>query len=229
MITLIHGDNIEESRTALNALKGKLKAKEVRELDGASLEATSLRQSLESQSLFGGEIAVVIENLLSRLGKKTKIAETLIPILCEAGKNTEIILWEGKEIAITTVKKLGKGEEKLFKTPHIMFQFLDTLAPHRSKQALTLYQKLILSTEPSEIVFFMVSRRFRQLLMVGGGQSPDGLQSWQIGRLRSQAKLFSLDSLSRLYKKLLEIDFSIKSGATPFSLSSHIRQFLLSL
>lgn len=228
MITIIHGDDADASRLALVTLKDQAKPREIRELDGRNLDATALAQALRSRSLFGTETMVVIENLFGKLGKKTKLIELLASMLRQAPDSTQIILWENKELSPTVVKSLGKVQIKLFKTPQIIFQFLDSIVPNRGKDAVTLYQKLVAS-EAAEVVFLMLSRRVRQLLMILGGVSPDGLQPWQIGRLTAQAKSFTLPKLRELYAQLLQIDYSIKSGTSPFSLSSHIQQFLLSL
>ncbi|EKD67203.1 MAG: hypothetical protein ACD_48C00543G0003 [uncultured bacterium] len=226
MITLIHGDDIDASRQALNTFKKEAKSKELRQLDGRSVDATMLTQTLESGSLFGKEYVVIIENLFGKLGKKIKIIESLSTILRKS--NSQIILWENKELSATVIKSLGKVDGKLFKTPIILFQFLDSIVPGRKSNALILFQKLE-TTQPVEIVFMMLFRRIRQLLIVISGSSPEGLQPWQTSRLRTQAKMFSQEKLLDLYRTLLDIEYSIKSGASPFSLGSHIRQFLISL
>lgn len=221
MITLIHGDNIEESRKALIGLKEKFKSQEVRVLDGRSIDLTMLAQALHSDSLFGKVPVVIIENAMTFLAKKTKHLEQLL-------SGVDSILWEGKVVPASLLKYLGKADVRLFKTPTIIFQFLDSLAPNKSKYVLDLYEKLE-ETQAPEVIFLMISRRFRQLLMISDQVVPESMQPWQLQKLKNQTKLFDKILVHQLYAKLLDIDVSIKSGASPFSLASHIRQFLLML
>src|SRR3989338_3962079 len=100
MIILLHGDDIETSRMELNRLKDAQKNREIRQLEGKGLDKTSLTQALASQSLFGGEAFVIIENLFSKIGKKITLVEELCSILADCPKNADIILWEDKEVGV---------------------------------------------------------------------------------------------------------------------------------
>lgn len=229
MITLLHGDHIEASRNELNSLKREAKGKEIRSIDGRGLDATALTQALGSSSLFGSEVLVVVENLFSKLGKKTNLIEKLAKILSIAAKDTDIILWEDKELGITVIKSLGSSVKAIpFKIPSLIFQLLDALRPDSAKTLLPLYQKLV-ESEPTELVFTMITRRLRQLLMVAGGAAPEGLQGWQVGKLTTQSKFFTIDILVHMYKKLLDIEYSLKTGATPFTLAQLTEQFFIDL
>lgn len=227
MIVLIHGDHIEASRNELNRLKDSAKDKEVRQLNGRTLEVGGLTQALESESLFGGEILVIIENLFGKLGKKTKLISDLAALITRSAETADIILWEEKEVGATVIKSLGtKAKVQLFKTPVLIFQFLDGLRLGNTKILLTLFEQLV-ATEPAEIVFVMIVRRLRQLIMLKDNVTPEGLQPWQAGRLTNQAKLFTMEKLVSMYKKLLEIEVSIKSGSSPFILSQLLEQYII--
>jgi len=217
MITLLHGDDTTASRNELNHLKN---GREVRQLNGKTLTDTMLVQALESNSLFGGNTLVVIENLLS--GKKLKFAE----IIKKAP--TDVILWESKEVGVANVKSLGSANIQLFKIPIALFQFLDSLHPGSVKTTLVLFQKS-LTTHSPELIFTMIVRRLRQLIQVADGVTPEGLQSWQVSRLTSQARSFTIDGLTRLYRKLLDMEYSIKTGASPFTLKQLLEQYIIDL
>lgn len=171
-------------------------------LDGKLLDATQLAQS--AASLFGEEI--YIERLLS---KQPKLV-LHVP--------SDAVLWEDKEISAAVIKKLSNPTVKLFKLPVLLFQFLDTFS-------LALYQKL----DNPELVHFMLAKRVRQLIQIRDGVVPEGLQGWQASRLTRQAKVFTMERLLSMYKKLLEIEFSVKNGSSPFTLSELTEQFLLEL
>lgn len=210
MIILLHGDNTEASRAELVRFKQAAKGKEIRVLDGRTLDATSLAQAIQSSSLFGGEVLVVIE----RLGKK--------PVRIPESAGTDVILWEDKEVSASAIKSLGPSVGvKLFDFPKLLFQFLDSMR-------LPLYQELI-QTEAPELVFTMIVRRVRQLVMIKDGVVPEGFQGWQVGKLTSQARYFTMDILVAMEKKLLDLEYSLKTGATPFSLRQLTEQFLIDL
>lgn len=228
MLILLHGDNPEASRTELKRLKSEAKDKEVRQLDGRGLDPGNLTQALESSSLFGGATLVIIENLFSKLGKKTKLIEELAHKICSNSASTDVILWEDKEVGVTVIKSLGKAQVRLFKTPVLIFGFLDAIRPNNVKPLLELLPKVLVN-EPPELLFAMIVRRVRQLIMLRGSVTPAGLQDWQASRLTTQAKSFNMDKLVSMQKQLLEIEYSIKTGATPFNLTQLTEQFLLGL
>lgn len=229
MITLLHGDHIQASRDELNRLKNSTSNKEIRVLDGRTLELSTLVQSLESSSLFGGEILVIIERLFGKIGKFPKRIGELCAILNRSGQTTDIILWEDKEVGVTVIKNLdSQAKIHVFKVPVIIFQFLDSLKPGNSKQLLDIYSKLIIEEAP-ELVFAMIVKRIRQLIQLADGVTPTGVAGWQASRLTTQAKSFTMEKLLNMYKKFYEIELSIKTGLSPFSLSAHIEQCIFQI
>ncbi len=227
MITLLHGDNIEASRTELNHLKLQAKGKEIRELEGKGIDSTFLTQALESSSLFGGDILVVIEHLFVGLGKKITLVKDLAQKMSVAP--VDVILWEDKEIGKTAIDNLGKGATvRLFKTPVIIFKFLDSIRPNNASFTIPLLKQLM-ETEPPELVFSMMIRRNRQLIQLSDHVTPEGLQGWQTKGLTNQARLFTMDRLLVMHTSLLDIEYSLKIGSSPFTLSQLIEQFLVDL
>jgi len=215
MITLLHGENIEASRAEYNRLKDAIYEKEL--LDGKVLDETNLTQAISSGSMFGGEKTVFIDNLFGKLGRKTTRIEKLATIIRESV--TPVVLWEDKEVGITVLRSLGKADVKLFKIPQNIFQFLDTLTAET-------YNRV---SEPPELVLFLLSKRIRQLIQIRDEVTPEGLQGWQASKLTRQAKLFTMDRLLFMYKKLLDMEFSIKNGTSPFMLKELTEQFLIDL
>lgn len=219
MITLLHGDNIEVSRIEFNKLKLLAKAKHIREIDGNAIDDNQLTQALESQSLFGGETVVFIENLFPKLGKKQKRIEAICTILTNS--TADVIIWEQKEVGVSVTKNLGKAIVRVFKIPIIIFRFLDTFS-------LSLLQTT-LKTEVPEIVFTMMVKRVRLLIQLADNVKPEGLADWQATRLTVHARTFTMDQLISMHKKLLNIEISIKTGTTPFTLTQLLEQFIIQL
>lgn len=231
MMTLLHGNNIVASRAKLieRIDEARRQGKEIRQLDGKILDGPVLTQAVESSSLFGGNVLVVIDGLLIKLGKKEKLAVQLIDILKRSEGAIDIILWEEKEIGKTLTALLGsKCSVELFKTPVVIFQFLDSIAPGRISELLGLFHQA-LELDAAELIFALLVRRVRQLIQLRDNVVPEGLQGWQAGRLTSQAKFFTMDRLLIMEKRLLEIDISIKTGTSPFPLAQQLELFFIDI
>jgi DNA polymerase III delta subunit len=227
MITLLHGDDIVKSRNELFALRESFKGQEIREINGKSIDEALLIQSLSSNSLFGEKVVVIIENLCTGMGKKTKRLEELLAIIKQEEKNAQIILWEEKEVGKTAATALGSSTNvRLFKLPTIIFQFLDGVHPRNLSGSLLLLNQILVD-EPEELVHAMLLKRIRQLLFLQSGIVPDSLQSWQVGRLTNQLKFFTLKGLISLYHDMVRAEYQIKSGASSTSLTEQIQRYLL--
>jgi len=227
MLTILHGDYTEASRAELTRQIHAAKDCDVRTLSG-NVTANDLTQALESSSLFGGDTLVVLENIFTRLGKKQRQAEEFAAIVRNAPAETKVLIWESKELSAAAVKRLGKAGVRLFKMPAVIFKLLDSLAPDSA--ALTLgYLTTLIRTEPPEIIYAMVLRRIRLLMQIVDRADVDRLAPWQLARLTRQADLFTMDQLLRLHDSLYTMDIAIKTGATPFSLTQHLEQFLISV
>lgn len=231
MMTLLHGNNIVASRAKLieRIDEARGQGKEIRQLDGKILDGPALTQAVESSSLFGGDVLVIVDGLLAKSGKKEKQASLLLDILKRSETATDIILWEEKEIGKTLTGLLGsKCSVELFKTPVVIFQFLDNIAPGRTSELLGILHQA-LEFDAAELIFALLVRRVRQLIQLRDNVMPEGLQGWQAGRLTSQARLFTMDGLLSMEKKLLEIDVSIKTGTSPFPLAQQLELFFIGL
>ncbi len=229
MLYLLHGDDIATSRNRLIQLKKLFTGSEQRVLDGKSLDETTLTQAVSSHSLFGNETLVIIENLFGRLGKKVKLIDKLAKILVTESANSEIILWEDREIGLTVSKSLGaKAKIEVYKLPVVLWQFLDTLTPKKTKYLLNLYEKAVTTNAP-ELLFALLVKRIRQLIMLNGGIKPVDLQSWQAARLTTQAQNFTIEQLELAHANLLHLEYRLKSGNTPFGMSELIEQWLIEL
>ena len=93
---IIHGDNPVGSRDLLNQQISNYKQKGVKDivkLDGKKTSLNQVIQSIESQSLFGTDRLVIIENLLTR--PKSKDKNEIISYLKNLD-TSEIIIWNQK-------------------------------------------------------------------------------------------------------------------------------------
>lgn len=222
MITLLHGDDAVSSRKALEEIKLSHKGSEILVLDGKRAALVDLTQALESLSILSSSRLVVLENFLSFRPAKEKLA-----YLSSGGFSSDLVLWEGKKIPPASIKKFGSGiKVRLFKTPAVVFQFLDSFSPKNEKGGLLFLQKTLKSS-PSSLVFFLLVKRIRNLLIVKDGGKLSGVQVWQLRKLQNQAKLFSLGALQEIYKKLLFIDIAQKTGEKRFDLAGEMEMLVL--
>ena len=205
MITVLHGDNAVLSRNSLP------QGKDIVRLNAVDLTHENLTQELAGRSLFGGQSLVVIEGLLSLRPSKTK--DELVGLVASSPQ-TEIVLWEGKSVTAANIKKLGQVKIQEFKIPALVFKFLDSLSLTDLHQAA--------KNDAAEFIFYLLHRRLAQLIQARDGGSTLKGAPWQIGKLKAQAAKYSLSQLVSLQGKLLEIDYSIKSGADDLPLLSQL-------
>jgi len=223
MLTLLHGNNLVLSKQEIDFLKEKNKQKELITIDANKTDETALIEALETSSLLFNDRLVIIENLLSA---KKKLDFTKI---LASNSDKEIILWENKEITKTVLAKLPKNSSvKLFNHPVILFRFLESLIPGNTVTAVNLFVNVLQKEEP-EMIFFMLIRQLRNLLIVKDLSPAEitEITPWQISKLTSQAKYFTMDKLLSMYQHLLTIDLAIKSGTSSFNLSRLTEQFII--
>lgn len=229
MITIIHGDDTASSRKYYIDQK----TKDAFSFDGEKVSLTDLIQILEGGGLFSDSKKIFIDEFLSKR-KQGKETEDIILHLNKYCKTNDIFLWEGKEISKKNISLFSSPNVKTFKFPLFLFTFLDGIK-HKSSNNLVLFHKALKKSE-AELVFFMLIRQFRLLLVVSDESSTDAnideikrLAPWQKSKFKKQSGLFSLDELKRAYKKLFEIDLGQKTGTLNMSLEQAIDIFLLDI
>lgn len=231
MIIILHGDDILKSRQELERIKKQSKEAELLILDGRKVDLTQVKQALEARAMFTASRLVIIENLFS--GRKNKNQEEILGYLAKSPVEVDLVLWEEGGVSKTLLGKFPKSQILLFKPEPVLFKFLELIRPENTGEMLTLLTRCI-GVEAPEIIFYMLVRQFRFLLLVKDGitsgvEELDRLADWQKERLSRQAKYFSQKQLVDIYHKLLEIDFCQKRGLAPFDLSKTLENFIISL
>lgn len=232
MITIIHGDNISESRNYFLELKKK--QKDPIFFDGGKITITDLVQNIEGSSLFGDTKTIFIEDLLTKRKKTDKDTKEILNFIVKNAKEFTFVLWESKEISKRDLFSFKDSTAKIFNLPKNIFLFLDNLKPNNSKSLLNLFHQAIASGIKEELILFMLQRQIRILLALSdpGEKSIDELARlapWQMGKLERQAGLFQGSSLKKIYKKLYEIEIGQKTGGLSLSLAQSIDFFLMEI
>lgn len=214
MITIFHGDNYVLSRRALNQSLTKTPER----FEAQNLTEETLTQALESNPLFQTPKLFVINNLLTLPCSQLK--EKLIKIVIN-NSASEIYLWEKKTLSPAIKKQFAKAVIKEFKLPASLFNFLDTFEIKNFHQALI--------NNPAELIFYLLHRRISQLIQTLDDPASLKAAPWQIGKLKSQAKKYSLDQLLDFHQKLLTLDEQLKTSQSVLSLAGCLDLLLLEL
>lgn len=225
-IYIYHGTSLAHSRQQLaSALDAAKQAgQSVITLAGDKLLPQDLEANLGSSSLFGDSV-VVIENLLSRLRSHDK--DHCLRLLAEYSGSKNIYLWDKKEVTKAVLAKLPGAKVSLAKTPTVLFSLLDNLYPHNSVRALNLLHQVVPTTEDI-VVFSLIARQISSLIQIVGGGSLK-TSPWQLTKLQTIAKRWSLPQLIHFHDELVRIDQAIKSGRTKLSYLDHLDILLHSL
>ena len=225
---LIAGDYHLASRKFLTSLidMGKKSGKEIIKINGEKTDLEEMTKASRSQSLFGDDKLLVIENLFSR--RKSGIQDEILEYIKNYENDCQLIFWEKKSVGKVMQRKLPKGcQIKEFKTPVLIFKLVESLSPLNKKNSLSLLQQ-ILDKESAELVMAMIARQIRLLIQIKGGEEIGGAP-WMIGKLKKQASLFKLSNLLTSYEKLYIIDRQIKTGLTPMKLGFHLTKWMAEL
>lgn len=213
---ILHGDNTFASRARLHVLQKAWKQakREVVSFDGRSLDLSKLIPTLESQSLFDQEKAVVIDRL--HKNKSLKNLKAIIDYLSviPLPQTTSIVLWEDQLLTPAKVKKFGSWKTEAFKTSKSTFVFLDSLSP--SFIHWQLYTQAVAS-DTVDYVFACLCNQVRSLL-VASDDPAKVMPPWKQKQLARQAQNIGLEKLAALHAALVKLDYRRKSGqlATEF-------------
>lgn len=225
MFILLHGDDIDASRNALNLFRTG--QDEVISFDGKKITIDELTQAAESVSLFGEKRLIIIENLFSK-GSKEDL-KNITSYLSSVDSSYDIIIWEGKSVGKRETNKLGDiWQIKEFSIPKIIFTLMESIKPGNNKRMIELIKIAREYKASDEFIFLMMVRQIRMLLLAKeNGLS--GMPSWMAGKFSKQAGYFETEELILLYKKLLGIDIKQKTGSSAYPIGGELDLLLASL
>ncbi len=218
-IQILHGENITASRRVLNELleQNRKNDAEIVSLSAQSLSEAELETILGSSSLFDQEKVILIEGLHSLPTSKRK--KTLIAQISVA--NMKVILWEKRSLTATMLKQFPGATADHFKASSTLFQWLNTLgSPLPAVKKLTLLHAAV-DQDGEYFCFIMLCRHIRQLLQVKAANTIKG-PPFAVAQLKKQATFFTLQQLLALHNRLLQIDWTEKTGQATLSLAQQL-------
>jgi len=228
MLNIICGQNTIEAYQYFLEQKNQLKKAnfEIIEIDPQQFEEIIFWQK-DNLSLFSQKKAFFTRNLNKKINKKNERQKKIIEKIIE-DENLILIDFE-EDLEKWELKIVDKKVEvKEFKLPTSIFNLLDNLYPKNLNsfiKSFTLLTKKI----PEELIFYMITKRVRQLLQIKFDQKIENLQSWQFRKLNFQAKLWPKEKLIKLYQSLFAIEKNIKTNSTPFDLKKSLELLFIYL
>lgn len=221
MLTIICGENSVSSFNYYTDLKKEYKTKgyEIINLESNNLEEISSWMR-ESQSLFSSKKIFFTENINKKLSRKlnlkiNKIIENLVK-----DKKIEVITWE-EEISSRFLKFPKEAKIKEFKLSETIFKLQDALFPGNLNNFIMILNQLN-QTSDENVIFIMIARHIRNLLLVKMGKINNKLQKWQIYKLKTLASKWETDKLINFYDSFHKIDVWQKTSSNPYSLKKSI-------
>jgi DNA polymerase III delta subunit len=206
-IVVVYGEDEARARARYHQIIQGVKKKEWEVVSLTSKGNFSLAEKLTSTSLFSDRVLYTLENL-------NKLALSELKWLAKNSDNYEgslLIFHKGNIPPATRAAFPKSAKYEKFEVPQVLFTFLDSFYPGNSKRALGLFEEL-LGKEAQELVVAMLARHLRDLYWVMEGASGMNIQSWRLGKLKSQANKFTKENLRDTIEELSNIDYQSKSG-----------------
>lgn len=221
MLTIICGeDSIASREYFINLKKGYgAKGYEVYHLAAGEFQEIN-RWLADSLSLFSQKLVFFTENLSKNYSRRGNpgIDKSIYRLIDT--KEAEVIDWE--EFTPARELKLLKGAAvKEFKPDMSIFKLVDACYPGNLKNFLRILNDLPIKIDDG-FIFIMLARHIRNLLLIKSGETNSKLQSWQVYKLKGQARHWELNSLTSFYDGLHRIDVSSKTGRNPFSIKKSL-------
>lgn len=228
MITIIHGDDVLTSRRKLVELIDMQRDSEIIRFEGSKFTAEDFLVAAESRSIISNDKLIIIEQFFS--SKKSQEKTNIENLLYRKPEEINIIIWEGKELDKTTLNKITDARLFNYSLPKLLWRFLESIGIIEISDLLSMFNNLI-KTQDVNFIFAMIIRQWHNLLLTLSQKNYGaiGLTSWQLAKLKRQATSFTSPKLLNSYRKLIFIEYKIKSGLTPLSLKEWLDIFLVNL
>lgn len=214
MRILIHGDHHAKSRQTLQSYIAKAKyhgQTDVNFLDGRYCSLTEIIQSTESQSLFANTGRLTIIEHLFRRRSKTEL-KNITDFLNNLPPNTDIIIWEDRQLTPAQLKSLAPFSPQVFPLPKVIFKLTNAFTPAANlRQILNLLHQAC-EVDSAELVLIMLARQIRLYLTQPSRYSKSS---------------FPPDQLITMHHQLAQIDIANKTGKLSLDLKSELANWLL--
>lgn len=214
LIFIVKSDSID---------KRKKQVKEIKKLNGM----------IEFSKIKGKDLTKWISKIFKKNGKMIKENEikSFIQITGYIDNNSNKNLYDLENEVIKVSNYLGERkqveqediEKILVKSlQNNIFRLVDGIGNKNYNQSIFMFNEMILSNEPPQLIIYMIIRQFRLLIMakllqsrgysIGNISKKMGVPNFVARKLISQSNNFNIDELKEGLKKCLESDKKIKKG-----------------
>jgi len=178
-------------------------------------------QSQEFELLSVLKVKTWLKNEFAK--NKTRIDPLALEIMVNFAGND---LWQlsndvQKLVAYKDGKEIETKDVRLFVKPKLetdIFKTIDAIALKNKKQALNLLHKHLEKGDSPLYLLSMINFQFRNILGVkdlierGEPLSSSGLKPFLARKSSEQARKFTYEELKKIYQKIFQVDYSIKTG-----------------
>lgn len=204
MVLIYHGDNIEASRSALNDYLDKLQNIDILRFDQKEIDPIKINLILNSQSLIPQSKTLVLFNLFSLT--KTLFDQT--HKLLSQASDTDIILWQDKNLTAAQLKSFPDAKISQFKADNRLYACLNSITPGNVSGFTKHYQNVI-SDNLFDLFLYLLKGQLRRHL--------------------SGFSRFDSVSLKKSYLQLIEMEYLYKSGQLSLSKDIALERIILNL
>lgn len=205
MIYIFHGDNLKESRTALNNFLDQNKNTDILRLDQKEIDLDKINNFLNGPSLFVGNKVLVLNNFFSIT--KT-ILDKLIKII-KTDKDSKMIIWQDKTLNATQLKTFSSAKIENFKLDNKLFKCLNSIKPKNTKIFIPLLHQ-IFNEGLYDLFLYFAKGNIRK-------------------QLAASYSAFKKEQLKKAYLQLIELDYQNKSGQLTIQKEIALERILFNL
>jgi DNA polymerase-3 subunit delta len=134
------------------------------------------------------------------------------------GRDIGLIKSEIEKISLYFYNKTSPTIDEIFNIINISqynitFKFTDALCFKNRKEALNIYEKLVISNVNLNMLFYFIVRQFRDILIYK--LSPELItgQSFVIAKISKAANLWSIADLKKIFENFLTFDYALKRSS----------------
>lgn len=213
MISLLHGENLSDSRAALIKLVQGFGGDVF--FWGKTSDPVEFLRTAPSSSLFTSKILLVFEaSKVTEFGGSEFLDE-----LAKVG-GPEIVLWVGGKVSLSSplVKRVRRQGGRIFgfaeKIPQNIFPFLDALGRKDEGYSFLELDRLLQQGSEPVYILTMIVYHLRNLARVlfDPQESKKGLHPFVYKKTAAQAKNFSPEEITRLYDRAFYADLALKTS-----------------
>ena len=200
MITIFHGDNVQDSRHSLSQLLDQ-NHPELLRIDAKQIDFNQINLFLNSSSLLGLTKSLLLNNFFSA-GKP--VIEKLIPLINSTAN--EVIIWQDKELTLSQLKSFPQAKVFNFPLDNQIFKCLNQIKPHNLRAFLILFNHNV-DNGLTDLMLYLIKNNLRK-------------------QLQSYSR-FEPELLKKIYLELIETDYLNKSGKLSIPLPTAIEKIML--